>query len=476
MDRQFHLKIGVLFGLCWFLLVTLPHLAPFAYAQSTQRPFWTEQAMFRLGTELFLVGRSSCAKTVEDGREEAFQRGLNELLNLAQISSARGLTVETQMLFHERDTEGCPKGTVTVWRLLRVDAEKVVALQGKRKNLAAAKANQVGNQSRRHTLVEGLRIGMPSYEVVLRLGKPETASIRADDNRFAMEYPWLGLTLFLDKDDLVTGWKWKGPQRDSSPPSQETGARNQDMQSGLETRGGTLTGGVVILPNADKFISLPSTDSKPPENLPAPILSSSPFPTRTLTVPGLAFRTYSNGLRVSDTMRCDVGHYDLSIWRLATAAGPEIFVDNQFTDSTEDTLRRAVMAAAQGIRYDPRFIGVQLSGWHPQGFPIAHAHESITIIPTGAEVAWALSLASAILNDRRRHDIITVGHLNAHLAVQPVIELEDLEAQSQFCHQGFVELLVPEGQAPPRWTGVTHKEIRSLAEAYQLTRREESWP
>jgi hypothetical protein len=100
----------------------------FAWAAKDARPFWTEKSSFIEGDELFVVGVASKARTVEEGRRQAFDQGKIELMNFAQITSleAQGLVVETQMTFEEPNADG----TVTVYRLLRVPASKLVSIQG----------------------------------------------------------------------------------------------------------------------------------------------------------------------------------------------------------------------------------------------------------------------------------------------------------------------------------------------------------
>ena len=57
-------------------------------------------------------------------------------MNYAQITSleAQGLVIETQMTYEELN----PEGTVTVYRLLRVPAAKLVAIQGRLNEQARA--------------------------------------------------------------------------------------------------------------------------------------------------------------------------------------------------------------------------------------------------------------------------------------------------------------------------------------------------
>lgn len=100
-----------------------------ADAARDSRPFWTEKSAFIEGDDLFVVGVASKAKTAEEGRQRAFEHGKIELMNYAQITDleAQGLVIETQMTHEEPNSDG----TVSVFRLLRVPAPKLIAIQGR---------------------------------------------------------------------------------------------------------------------------------------------------------------------------------------------------------------------------------------------------------------------------------------------------------------------------------------------------------
>lgn len=187
------------------LLLALLVAAP-ALGETENRPFWTEQAMFRFGEDLFFVGRASCAKTVEDGRDQAFRRGLQEILNYAQAASTSGLPIETQMVFHERDSAGCPTGTVTVWRLLRVEAQELAALPKGVPPIALGAPPPPSSPPRDLTP----RPGMTHDEVWNRFGQPRSIVLKGREAQW--EYPQFGLTLVIDREEGLTSWKLSGPQ------------------------------------------------------------------------------------------------------------------------------------------------------------------------------------------------------------------------------------------------------------------------
>jgi len=187
------------------LLLVLP-TGPPAHASSLQRPFWTEQAMFRFGEDLFFVGRASCAQSEEDGRDQSFQRGLRELLNYAQASSAAGLTIETQMMFQERESAGCPAGTVTVWRLLRVGTDQIATLT----KAGVSRPIHEGPVPVSSPRVLGPHMGMSREEVLQRFGRPGSISMRQGGLETVWQYPRLGLLIRFDEADVVIGWKRAG--------------------------------------------------------------------------------------------------------------------------------------------------------------------------------------------------------------------------------------------------------------------------
>ena len=133
-----------------FVLTGILLSTSLAWAAKDARPFWTEKSSFIEGEELFVVGVASKARTVEDGRRQAFEQGKVELMNFAQITSleAQGLVIETQMTFEESNADG----TVTVYRLLRVPASKLVGIQGRLKAQSQAQ-EQTLDQARKELAV-----------------------------------------------------------------------------------------------------------------------------------------------------------------------------------------------------------------------------------------------------------------------------------------------------------------------------------
>lgn len=103
------------------------------------------------GDTLYAVGVASHAKTVEDGRQQAFERGAMELTNFSQITSleAQGLVIETQMTFEESNSDG----TVNIFRLLRVPIAKLLSVQSQLQSKSRTKEQEI-EQGRRELEVK----------------------------------------------------------------------------------------------------------------------------------------------------------------------------------------------------------------------------------------------------------------------------------------------------------------------------------
>lgn len=142
-------KVGNLFALCIFPMILGLLLVSAVYPSN--RPFWTEKSSFIEGDDLFVVGVASKARTVEEGRQQAFEQGRIELMNFAQVTSleAQGFVIETQMTFEEAN----PDGTMTVYRLLRVPVLKLLAIQARIQDQTAAQKRR-GFEDERKALAD----------------------------------------------------------------------------------------------------------------------------------------------------------------------------------------------------------------------------------------------------------------------------------------------------------------------------------
>ena len=115
--------------LLWMLLTVQSFSIVPCWAEPNTRPFWTKQSSFVEGDDLFVVGMSPPAATVEEGRKQAFENAKVQLTNFAQVTDveAKGLVIDTQMTFEEPPN---PLGLIRVYQLLRVPAKKLVEIQG----------------------------------------------------------------------------------------------------------------------------------------------------------------------------------------------------------------------------------------------------------------------------------------------------------------------------------------------------------
>jgi hypothetical protein len=174
------------------------------------RPFWTEQAMFRFGDELFFTGRASCAPSAEEGRQRAYESAVREVLNYTRATKLVGMPIETQMLFEEPPGAGCPAGGMTVWRLLRIPRLPLNALAAQARDGVTQRAHEGGARVRVKDL--SLRIGMSREEVWRRFGQPRSVMMRRSTSEIHYDYPQFGLTLALDQAAGLLHWHLAAPQ------------------------------------------------------------------------------------------------------------------------------------------------------------------------------------------------------------------------------------------------------------------------
>lgn len=179
------------------------------YSELSGRPFWTEQAMFRFGDEIFFTGVASCAGSAEDGRQRAYQAAMQEVLNYAGGASLHGVPIETQMIFEEPSPAGCPVDTINVWRLLRIPELPLDAL-AKRGHHEPARPHSSSSATPVRDL--SLHVGMTREEVWERFGQPRGVVMKRGSDEVHYEYPRFGLTLALDLQGFLLHWHLDGPQ------------------------------------------------------------------------------------------------------------------------------------------------------------------------------------------------------------------------------------------------------------------------
>ena len=202
------------------------------------------------------------------------------------------------------------------------------------------------------------------------------------------------------------------------------------------------------------------------------ILSSRSFAPASRTVPALSYRDLAPELRAKgwnipnkgdiQLLQVDVGH-------LPAGNGPLVATDHHFMDEARQALGVAVLAAAKAVRYDARFLQVQLT----MPMVAGSFHSGKRIDGPSASAAWAVAVTSAILGDALRPDVCFSGTIDLTLGVGPV---GGLEHKIEGCHllPQFHELLLPAGQ---RTFAITDKgmarsikvtEVSTLSEAYEV--------
>jgi hypothetical protein len=191
--------------------------------------------MFRFGDELFFTGRASCAHRAEDGRQKAYEAAVQEVLNYTQVRRLTGVPIETQMLFEEQGAIGCPSGTVTVWRLLRISEMPLEALV-KRTRQSVPQISPETEPTFRPIRDLTLRAGMNREEIRERFGQPRSVMLRRSSREVQYDYARFGLTLTVDEEGRLLRWQLAAPQSATAsrtspvdwPPQQKAPALKAD--------------------------------------------------------------------------------------------------------------------------------------------------------------------------------------------------------------------------------------------------------
>lgn len=200
---------------------------------ASNRPFWTEQAMFRFGEDLFFTGRATCVSSAEDGRQRAYNAALQEVLNYTRTKELPGIPIETQMVYEEDDSDRCHSGQVTVWRLLRAPASKLDKLNRAASHQAASQGLQTGGSG-----VSGKvrdltpKVGTYRDDAFELFGQPKTVSMVRDATEVLWEYPRFGFTLIFDANGYLIRWKHVGPK--ASQFGERSGGHRKSDFVGLE--------------------------------------------------------------------------------------------------------------------------------------------------------------------------------------------------------------------------------------------------
>jgi hypothetical protein len=179
---------------------------------ASNRPFWTEQAMFRFGDDLFFTGRATCVSSSEDGRQRAYNAALQEILNYTRTKEVVGIPIETQMVYEEENSDSCRSGQVSVWRLLRAPASRLDKLN----RMASQQASSQDLQTSSAGVFRQIRdltpkIGMYKDDAFEFFGQAKTVSMVRNGAEVNWEYPRFGLTLTFDANGYLIRWLRMGP-------------------------------------------------------------------------------------------------------------------------------------------------------------------------------------------------------------------------------------------------------------------------
>ena len=194
------------------------------------RPFWTEQAQFHFGDDVFFTGRASCAPNVEEGRQRAYMAAVQEVKNFTRAQEVDGFPLDTQMVFEDLHPPDCTSGLVTVWRLLRAPQTSLESLAKYRVPGRKADISPILAQI---TAIRNLtpRVGMLRDEVWNRYGLPRSIWAHPEKGELTWEYSQFGLTIVFNQDDVLTHWRLNGPHPRSSdaPGPQPDKTTAQDL-------------------------------------------------------------------------------------------------------------------------------------------------------------------------------------------------------------------------------------------------------
>lgn len=198
------------------------------------RPFWTEQAVFHFGEDVFFTGRASCAPTVEEGRQRAHGAALQEIKSFAQVTDLGGILIDTQMVFEELHAADCASESVTVWRLLRVPRAALESVARRARSKHSDDVSPIMSHTR---AIRNLtpRVGMLREDVWQRYGQPRSVWMNPENGEARWDYPQFGLTLFFDHEDALRRWHLAGPtppdlrRQAASEPADQSAATAQEL-------------------------------------------------------------------------------------------------------------------------------------------------------------------------------------------------------------------------------------------------------
>jgi hypothetical protein len=217
----------------WATLLFALALNPvMATADTGNHPFWTEQAVFHFGNDVFFTGRASCAPSVEEGRQRAYTAALQEIKNYSHAKEVTGFLIDTQMVYEESRPVDCPAGSVTAWRLLRAPRAALESLARRSGNGTLEDMSPIAAQNRAIRNMTP-RVGMLREEIWQRYGQPRSVWMNPENGEALWEYPQFGLTLAFDHEDTLKRWKLASGKRDLGPNESGASASDKRREAGL---------------------------------------------------------------------------------------------------------------------------------------------------------------------------------------------------------------------------------------------------
>ena len=201
-------------------LLSVSLLATSMAEAAENRPFWTEQALFHFGDDVF-SGRASCAPNVEEGRQRAYMAAVQEVKNFTRAQEVGGFPLDTQMIFEDPHPPDCASGLVTVWRLVRAPRSSLESLT---KQTVPGRQADISPILAQITAIRNLtpRVGMLRDEVWNRYGLPRSIWAHPEKGELTWEYSQFGLTIVFNQDDILTRWRLNGPHPRSSDDTSPT--------------------------------------------------------------------------------------------------------------------------------------------------------------------------------------------------------------------------------------------------------------
>jgi hypothetical protein len=198
------------------------------------RPFWTEQALFHFGDDVFFTGRSSCAPSMEEGRQRAYGAAVQEIKNFTRAQEIGGFPLDTQMVFEDPRPSDCAAGLVTVWRLLRAPR---AALESLTRRPIAGKQTDISPILSQINAIRNLtpRVGMLRDQVWNRYGLPRSIWAHPEKGELIWDYSQFGLTIVFNQDDVLTRWRLNGPHPRSSEDTSMEARPDKPTEKDLPT-------------------------------------------------------------------------------------------------------------------------------------------------------------------------------------------------------------------------------------------------